>query len=402
MCKVSNHWQTVYSDSIWVTVEDTGATDFIKDSLSLFARENSLLDINLRDSCFPGLPQTLTFHIIATNSGRDSLYLSGRYTFLAGYIDSGHYRVSAYITAGTRNDTFAIGITVKNVNRALTITLQEPVNGAKGIARNTLFKWNGSDPGGGRLTYTLYLGTLSNQLEVVYTGKDNEWQGASNLNSGNNYYYKVSVTDGIETVVSSTRTFSTNNIPTVVLSTPENGNTGTGLPLTLGWNGNDIDAGDNSILRYTVYIDTNANPSIPVLSDLSNSNTDIPGLLSYDKKYYWKVSVTDSKDTGTSNTWTFTTVKPAGISLHPINDTLKIPDGSASFTITAIGSGNIQYQWLKNGINIPKATSSALIITSGNHGDKYRCVVSNGAGTLDTSNEATLSLAYKISTTKNR
>jgi glucose/arabinose dehydrogenase len=66
----------------------------------------------------------------------------------------------------------------------------------------------------------------------------------------------------------------------------------------------------------------------------------------------------------------------------------------ASFTVGASGSGTLAFQWQRGGVNVGGATSAtfALGVTSvGDDGARFRCIVSNAAGSV-TSSEATLSV----------
>lgn len=69
-----------------------------------------------------------------------------------------------------------------------------------------------------------------------------------------------------------------------------------------------------------------------------------------------------------------------------------------TLSVVAIGSGPFNYQWKKNGLDIPNATSSKLIISSATPADSgnYTVVVSNVAGS-DTSNIAKITIGPKNS-----
>jgi hypothetical protein len=69
-------------------------------------------------------------------------------------------------------DSFAVDIAVINVNQKPSVTLSAPANGAQAVATSTAFTWAGSDPDGDALTYTLFIGTLADQLEQVYKGSE--------------------------------------------------------------------------------------------------------------------------------------------------------------------------------------------------------------------------------------
>lgn len=72
------------------------------------------------------------------------------------------------------------------------------------------------------------------------------------------------------------------------------------------------------------------------------------------------------------------------------------PGASATFSVTAVGTGTVGYQWRKGGVNISGATSASYTIASVAEANEgiYDCVVTNvgGATTTLTSNAATLSV----------
>ncbi len=78
------------------------------------------------------------------------------------------------------------------------------------------------------------------------------------------------------------------------------------------------------------------------------------------------------------------------ISLQPVSVTA-LQGTSASFTVTA--SGGTSYQWQKNGVNIPLATTATLTLKNVQSTDatNYRVIIYNPAGNL-TSDTATLTV----------
>ena len=79
---------------------------------------------------------------------------------------------------------------------------------------------------------------------------------------------------------------------------------------------------------------------------------------------------------------TFTTPPtPAQVSVNPVSVTV-LPGESASFAVGAAGSLPIAYQWLKNGVPIPGATSATYTIASASAADAgvYSCGVTNTFG----------------------
>jgi hypothetical protein len=87
------------------------------------------------------------------------------------------------------------------------------------------------------------------------------------------------------------------------------------------------------------------------------------------------------------------------ITQHPADVTVSVGQ-SASFSVSASGTGPLSYQWRRNGSNISGATSATYTIssvTAGDDGARFRCVVTNSAGSA-TSNEATLSVSVPVLT----
>jgi hypothetical protein len=87
------------------------------------------------------------------------------------------------------------------------------------------------------------------------------------------------------------------------------------------------------------------------------------------------------------------TVTPS-ITTQPTSQTVTAGQ-TASFSVVAAGSAPLSYQWQKNGVAIPGATSSSYTTpatTSSDNGAQYSVVVSNTAGTV-TSSAATLTVS---------
>ncbi len=82
---------------------------------------------------------------------------------------------------------------------------------------------------------------------------------------------------------------------------------------------------------------------------------------------------------------------PPAITVQPVDRTI-CGGTSAFFNVTATGT-NLTYQWRKDGVNIPGATSSQFVIVQVGQPDvaKYDVVVTNACGTA-TSNAAQLSI----------
>ncbi len=88
----------------------------------------------------------------------------------------------------------------------------------------------------------------------------------------------------------------------------------------------------------------------------------------------------------------FTASTAPSISSHPASITVGAGQ-TASFSVTASGTAPLTYQWQRNGVNIPNATSTTYSFTTapGDNGATFRAVVSNSFGSV-TSNSATLTV----------
>ena len=116
-----------------------------------------------------------------------------------------------------------------------------------------------------------------------------------------------------------------------------------------------------------------------------------------DKDAKFSVVVTNSAGSATSNeaklSVSATAVKPA-ITTQPAAQSV-VAGSVASFSVSASGTSPFGYQWKKNGIDIPGATSSTYSIAATALADNnavFSVVVTNSAGTV-TSSSARLTVA---------
>lgn len=84
---------------------------------------------------------------------------------------------------------------------------------------------------------------------------------------------------------------------------------------------------------------------------------------------------------------------PPAITVQPQDQTVAV-GSSATFSVTATGSSPLNYQWMKNGMSIPGATSASYTTPPAALTDdhsSFAVVVSNNSGSV-TSNSAILSV----------
>src|SRR5712671_959856 len=121
-----------------------------------------------------------------------------------------------------------------------------------------------------------------------------------------------------------------------------------------------------------------------------------PATTTADSGATFRVVVSNTAGTVTSAAATLTVnaaVVAPSITAQPVSQTVTAGQ-TASFAVTATGTGPLSYQWQKSGVNIAGATSSSYstpATTTADSGATFRVVVSNTAGTV-TSAAATLTV----------
>ena len=142
-----------------------------------------------------------------------------------------------------------------------------------------------------------------------------------------------------------------------------------------------------------------------VISGATSSTYTTPATSNADNAAVFTVVVTNDTGSATSSnaTLTVTAPVPPDISVQPTAQNITA-GATATFSVTATGTGTLSYQWKKNGINITggtgATTSSYTTPAMGyaGNGAVYSVVVSDSAGTT-TSSTATLTVS-KSSTAK--
>lgn len=89
----------------------------------------------------------------------------------------------------------------------------------------------------------------------------------------------------------------------------------------------------------------------------------------------------------------YTPGEPPAITQHPADRTVAAGQ-SATFSVAATGAGPLSFQWQRNGVNIPGATSGTYTLanaSSADNGARFHAVVSNQFGST-TSNDAILTV----------
>jgi glucose/arabinose dehydrogenase len=129
------------------------------------------------------------------------------------------------------------------------------------------------------------------------------------------------------------------------------------------------------------------------ISGATSPSYSIPSTVAADNGAKFRCLVTNNFGTATSNEATLTVNSPPSITTQPTDQTI-IQGEPVTFTVAAIGTPTLTYQWQRNQMDISGATSPSYTNSSrvaDDNGAKFRCIVTNNFGTA-TSNEATLTV----------
>jgi len=195
-------------------------------------------------------------------------------------------------------------------NRMPEIFDENPINGSTGVELIPQLNISISDADSDTMTINWY--SNSSGSWQAFGSNNNVEDGTYNQTNSNfsdfgtTYWWYVTVTDNIYTTYSPIFHFTTKiNLPPYTPSdpNPENGETDVNIGVDLSWSGGDPN-GDN--VTYDVYFGTTSSP--PKVKSHQFGTTYDPGLLDFDKKYYWKIVAWDEFDYSTTGpVWSFTT-----------------------------------------------------------------------------------------------
>jgi Immunoglobulin domain/Immunoglobulin I-set domain/PQQ-like domain len=136
---------------------------------------------------------------------------------------------------------------------------------------------------------------------------------------------------------------------------------------------------------------------IPI-SGATAANYTTPGALSSDSGSGFAVVVTNSGGSTTSRTAVLTVTGAApSITAQPADQSVHSGQ-TATFSVTAAGSGPLSYQWRKNGTTIPGASGTSFTTaatSTADSGTSYLVVVSNSSGSI-TSRSAQLTVTAAL------
>lgn len=263
-----------------------------------------------------------------------------------------------------------------------------PVNNAEGIPLLPVFYWNGgNDADGDSVFFHIEYGKTENNLNMittVVTDTNVAIASGDELEAYTEYYWQVVAFSKIypDTARSNIRSFTTIGTAPEITRSPVSDTINEGAPFTLS-----VTATGTPAPGYQWYKDGN-----PLPNETGTSLIILAAEGADSGDYYVHVS-NGVGDTMQSQTARITVRLKPRITIQPSNQTIT-EDAIATFAVSADGTEPFSYQWQENQSNITGQTSDtcSLAAAADKNGYRYRCIITNTAGTV-TSNEAVLTVS---------
>lgn len=212
-------------------------------------------------------------------------------------------------------------------------------------SEDPMLTWSASDPNpGDTLLYDIYVHEDSEAVlqeesqALVASDLTLESYSVDGLEQGERYYWKVVVKDDEFNVSSDLWRFSVNSKPIIELIDPIEDEIITTTEVRLSWESED---GDNDDLLFTVYLDTNEDPTTIIEEDIEDDDLDVTDLVD-GETYYWKILVSDGIENTTSEMWSLSIDLEAASNIAP-TVTLDLPEDGTILSeteVTLSWSGN--------------------------------------------------------------
>lgn len=210
------------------------------------------------------------------------------------------------------------------------------------------YQWqkNGSD----------ILGATSSSYFIFWTQESDEGQ------------YRCIVRNPVGEDISNPATLTVND-PPAIITHPASQTIVAGSPVTFS-----VTATGSEPLWYQWFKNNN-----PILGAMS-ANYTISSVQSADAGTYFCI-VTNTVTSAFSQSATLTVIAPPTITTQPISATVN-PGTRATFSVAASGTPPLYYQWKKDDLPLPGATSTSLVIAAAQNANEgsYTCVVTNAGG----------------------
>ena len=326
--------------------------------------------------------QTATFSVTATGTSPLSYQWQKNGSAISG-AKSSTYTTPA-TAASDNNAQFSVTVTntVSSVtSSAATLTVNVPPTISAQPASQTVnvgqaATFSVTATGTGTLTYQWKKnGTaISGATSASYTTP-------ATAASDNGSSFTVAVTGAAGSVTSNAATLTVNAPPSIATQ-PASTTVNVGLTASFS-----VAAAGTAPLTYQWKKNGTA------VSGATSASYTTPATAASDNGSSFTVTITNGFGNTTSNAATLTVNVPPTISAQPASQTVNVGQ-TATFSVTATGTGTLTYQWKKNGTAISGATAASYTtpatVTSDN-GSSFTVTVTSSTGNL-TSNAATLTV----------
>jgi hypothetical protein len=326
--------------------------------------------------------QTATFSVTATGTATLTYQWKKNGTAISG-ATSASYTTPA-TTASDNNAAFTVTVTnsvSSATSTAATLTVNVPPTistqpASKTVTVGQTAAFSVTAAGTGTLTYqwkkngTAISGaTAATYTTPAITGADNGAQ------------FTVTVTDVVSSATSSAATLTVDAPPTISAQ-PSSQTVNAGQAATFS-----VSAAGTATLTYQWKKGGTA------ISGATAASYTTPATAASDSGAQFTVTVTNSFGNATSNAATLTVNVPPTISAQPASKTVAVGQ-TATFSVTATGTGTLTYQWKKNGTAISGATSASYTTpatVASDNGATFTVTITGASGNV-TSNAATLTV----------
>jgi hypothetical protein len=326
--------------------------------------------------------KTATFSVVAAGEGTLTYQWNANGAAISGATSPTYTTPAA--TSANNGEQFTVtvagvagsvtsNVAILTVNSPPTITAQ-PVSVTVNAGQTAAFSVAAT--GTATLTYQ-----WSKNGAAISGATSPSYTTPATASTDNGAQFAVSITNSIGSVTSSSATLTVTVAPTIS-SQPASQTVSVGQTASFS-----VTATGTGTLTYQWKKNGAA------ITGATSASYTTPAAIASDNGSSFTVTVTGTSGSVTSSAATLTVNGPPAITAQPTSKTV-LAGQTATFSVTATGSGTLTYQWNLNATPISGATSASYTTpatTTSNSGSQFTVTVSNAAGSV-TSSGATLTV----------